>query len=634
MNYRISFVVFIFFIASGFLAITPEQVKLADDLKTRYPKFDVALNSVSQKVEFLYDGSEKQIYVLETSELKYIALNANAQYQSITTYNNSSEIEKVKVYNHKGSSKRTTPLYSSSQSDGIFHSDAKYCEVDLQFSEKGETQTVVFQKKIYDLKYCFKTNFQSDLPCEKKEVQYIIPEWLSLKFIPYNLEDFDIKVSSQTDSKGALITTYMANDIPNWPDDANSGGPSYYLPHVLFLPISTQKPTNEPLITSTAELFNWYNKLNDELNPDMAIIKAKVEEIIKPCKSDHEKINAIYNWVHNNIKYLAYEEGILGFKADEAQNVLEKKYGDCKGMANLLVVMLNSAGFDARMTWLGTNYLCYNYSTPFLGADNHCIATLYRDGKTVFLDATEKYLPWNSIAERIQGRQAMIKDGDSYKIEVIPIRPPDQNTRAQNASYHLEGTILTGTVNYAYDGEMRSALFNHLASLKTDDHKKEFEGILSYSDNNIAVDDLKYSELYRHEKPFELSATTNVANKITSFGNDYYISFDWEQLLKSATIKPDRKTDLHLNIKMVDKKDISFTIPENYKVTHLPNSISIDEPEYFISGKLMQTGQNIIYQFELTFKSPIITKNKFEQWNNSIKTLNEFYNDQIVLTKE
>jgi len=328
---------------------------------------------------------------------------------------------------------------------------------------------------------------------------------------------------------------------------------------------------------------------------------------------------------------LAYEQGILGFKSDEAHNVLTKKYGDCKGMANLLVVMLNSAGFDARMSWLGTNYLCYDYSIPSLCVDNHCITTLYYNGKIVFLDATEKYLPRENIAERIQGRQIMVKDGDNYKIEVIPVQLPNKNLCAQNASYQLEGTNLKGTVKYSFAGEARSSLFNHLASLKVDDHKNEFEDIFRNSDNNISISDLKHGELYKLETPFELSATTSVANKVTSFENELYITFDWQQLLKSSIIKNDRTTDLHLDMKSVDKKTVSFKIPVNYKVTHIPDSININEPEYLILGKLKQTGNNIQYQFELTFKSTIITHDRFEQWNNTIKKLTEFYNDQIIL---
>ena len=65
----------------------------------------------------------------------------------------------------------------------------------------------------------------------------------------------------------------------------------------------------------------------------------------------------MFYWVQDNIRYIAFENGIMGFKPDAAQNVLNKKYGDCKGKANLLKEMLKLAGYDARLTWIGTSDL-------------------------------------------------------------------------------------------------------------------------------------------------------------------------------------------------------------------------------------------------------------------------------------
>ena len=46
------------------------------------------------------------------------------------------------------------------------------------------------------------------------------------------------------------------------------------------------------------------------------------------------------------VRYIAYEDGIAGFKPDKAQEVLRKKYGDCEGMGNLMTEMLKSIGLD------------------------------------------------------------------------------------------------------------------------------------------------------------------------------------------------------------------------------------------------------------------------------------------------
>ncbi|MEI9945444.1 MAG: transglutaminase-like domain-containing protein [Chitinophagaceae bacterium] len=91
-----------------------------------------------------------------------------------------------------------------------------------------------------------------------------------------------------------------------------------------------------------------------------------------------------FNWVQHNIRYIAFEDGIAGFKPAKANDVLNKKYGDCKGMANLTRGLLQALGFDARLCWIGTNYIAYDYSTPSMAVDNHMICALIYNGKKIF----------------------------------------------------------------------------------------------------------------------------------------------------------------------------------------------------------------------------------------------------------
>ena len=78
-------------------------------------------------------------------------------------------------------------------------------------------------------------------------------------------------------------------------------------------------------------------------------------------------------------------------------------------MANLLKAMLIEAGFDARLTWIGTKRIAYDYSTPSLAVDNHMICSLVKDGEIIFLDGTEKFNSLGEYANRIQGKQVQLK---------------------------------------------------------------------------------------------------------------------------------------------------------------------------------------------------------------------------------
>src|SRR5690606_8805548 len=112
-----------------------------------------------------------------------------------------------------------------------------------------------------------------------------------------------------------------------------------------------------------------------------------------------------------------------------------KRYGDCKGMANLTKQMLIEAGFDARLTWIGTNRIAYDYSTPSLSVDNHMICTLYNNNKPIYLDGTEKFNAYKEYANRIQGKQVLIENGDEFILKVVP--QVNANFNKETVTYEL-----------------------------------------------------------------------------------------------------------------------------------------------------------------------------------------------------
>jgi hypothetical protein len=86
-----------------------------------------------------------------------------------------------------------------------------------------------------------------------------------------------------------------------------------------------------------------------------------------------------------------------------------------------MTTMLQLAGYDARLAWIGTRDIPYDYSLPSLVVDNHMICALFLRDSTYFLDGTESYISFGDYAYRIQGRPALIQDGKNTSSRVYPI---------------------------------------------------------------------------------------------------------------------------------------------------------------------------------------------------------------------
>ena len=130
------------------------------------------------------------------------------------------------------------------------------------------------------------------------------------------------------------------------------------------------------------------------------------------CTDELEKIHRTYAYVQQNIRYIAFENGLAGHRPDRPAAVLRKRYGDCKGMALLLRTLLKAQGFDARMAYIGTADIASSPDeVPTLAAINPAFCLLFHQGKRYCLDAPYRYLPPEDIPQGIQGRKAL----DVYK---------------------------------------------------------------------------------------------------------------------------------------------------------------------------------------------------------------------------
>src|SRR5690606_23190075 len=148
-------------------------------------------------------------------------------------------------------------------------------------------------------------------------------------------------------------------------------------------------------------------------------------------------------------------------KPEAAHEVFANRYGDCKGMANLTKAKLKVAGFDARLTWIGTNRILYTYEIPTMAADNHMICTEYIGDKHYILDPTEKYIALGHHAERIQGKEMLIEDGPGYVVSKVPVEDPKRNLVLRSETLSIDGDLLRGEGQVNYNGESKTQILYH-----------------------------------------------------------------------------------------------------------------------------------------------------------------------------
>lgn len=613
---------------------TAEDVQLAKSLREKYSKDDVAVLESKENITFELSKSDAKVVVKNSVREVLMNINHRADINKYEFYDSESSIESfvLKYRNQKNTSFTIKDQFY--KDNDLFYNDARVKYMDVDFPVQGYSYIYELEKKYNDIKYFTSLYFNDEFPVIRKEITVTVPDWLNLELKEFNFDGNTIsKTKTRDDRNGTTIYTYIMENVDAFYKEKKAPGRSYIYPHVLVIAKSFKHRDKETMLfNSTADLYKWYKSLVDSMKDDTSLLAAKVKELTATAKTDEEKIKNIYYWVQDNIRYIAFEDGIAGFKPDEAQNVFEKRYGDCKGMANLSKQMLKLAGFDARLTWIGTKHILYDYTTPSLAVDNHMICTLFYKGKTYFIDGTEKYNSFGEDAERIQNKEVMIEDGDKFIIKKVPASGSELNKEIYNAKLIVDNDKLSGSCSKTYSGESKTEFLNIFNSFENNKKGETLEKYLSGNDKNITAKNIKTSDLKNRDLKLSLNYDLDVQNKVSKFDNDIFIDLAYMDEYKNFEFK-DRKTNYELNYKTNYESNVVLAIPDGYKLSKLPESLNVNEEDFSVLISFKQVGKEIVYKKQFVFKNAVVKKTDMAKWNDFNKNLKTIYNQQIIFTK-
>ncbi|PVD53500.1 hypothetical protein DC498_02990 [Terrimonas sp.] len=596
---------------------------------------NVVIKSKTERYEFVYGNADNPVIINEQTNTIFRCEGYRTDLPYVEFYDDQSTINEVNIFIDGKKNRLIKPVYEYYSIENIFYSDARICYFQLPLEKKGSQSEVQISKTINDPRYFSTIYFSEPFRIENKQVIVTVPQWMSIDIKEMNFDGYKIK--KQTEKKdNAVIYTYTIEQLEARKNEPRSPGPSYIYPHLLVLTRSADvKGKKITYFNALADQYAWYRHLVLQIGNDAAVIKEKAKEITKAITNDTAKIKAIFHYVQDNIRYIAFEDGIAGFKPEKAQEVLKKKYGDCKGMANLTKELLQAAGFDARLCWIGTNHIAYDYSTPSLSVDNHMICALRYKGKLYFLDATETYIGFDQYAERIQGRQVMIEDGEKYMLEKVPLRSTEQNIDLEKRTVHIDGNNLKGNVLHKMGGESKEWLLTRIHSLKKDKLATALQHYLAEGNQKYAITQLQTSDLNERDNALDINYQLDHEDAVSGFGDELYIDLDFRKDMDNADIDINKRTtDLVFSYKKYLIYETELTIPSGYKINQLPEGLNIDEPAYSFKINYKTIGEKLVYRKEITIKDTRLRKAAFAKWNASISQLKKSYNEQIILTKK
>ena len=584
---------------------------------------------IEKKTEsYSYNISSKQAFVEEKAITNYLCLKWPEKITVADFYDLNSKIEKMDIR----AEKKIKPVYEMYRDEDIFYSDAKVCYFELPFSKKGERASVDLEKTYNDIRIFNKIILSEPQFVKEKTVEILIPNGLDVTIIEQNFNgNITKEVSRDEKSQSAKYTYTIKNQAgrENVPD-----APPYYktAPYLLLIPKkATVKKEETVYFDNYDQVYKWCKEKMDCTVNDTEAISKFTRQLIDSCTTDDEKISVIYSWVQNNIRYIAFEYGLAGWIPDNAQNVFLKKYGDCKGMSNLLKVMLQSAGFDARLVWIGTNGLSKGTEIT-LPLFDHMICALFKNSRITYLDPTVKYMVPGEYHNGIQNCFTMIENGKNYIIDSVPEVSASQNTDSLMCVYSIKENSLSGNVNMILSGECKQAILSVIYTLNSSVRNSVLKQFLEKGKSHEKISEISVQGGDSRQNQLKISYCEERNNSVNRAGKEMYIDLESRRDYASNTIDTaKRKIDKVFPYKERTVREEYLLIPAGFEVVSIPGGLTVENDNYKINISYSIQDDRIKYRKEIIIKDVWLKKEKFAQWNYDIALLKRNYSEQIIL---
>ncbi|EAQ43110.1 DUF3857 domain-containing protein [Polaribacter sp. MED152] len=600
---------------------------------------------LQQNIEIRIEENDGKISIKQNILEEDLFLNESATYNSKNRLSFSSffELENIEAssfnYNNgKYSEIEVTNFIEKDELDDSFYDDSKTLNFIYPNLKKGSKTKLTYTQIVKNPRFLSTFYLADYFPIINNKIKIIVDNNIGLDFKKFYTDKVDLTYSTKKRRK----TTEHLWEIRNTKDyDFENDAPSFknFLPHIV--PLITTVELEDKTISilgDVKDLYGWYYSLVKDINKDDSSpeLIALVKELTKDKKTDLEKVKAIYYWTQKNIKYIAFEYALGGFIPRESNDVFRKKYGDCKDNSSILYKMLEIAGLDGNLTWIGTRSIPYTYEqVPTPVVDNHMILTYNFEGKNYFLDATGRYIKMGLPTSFIQGKEALVSYKNDFKIVNVPIIEAKENIISDDTKLQLINGQLIGESTTTLRGYPKIDIYNKLENLNTNAKTKEFYNLnLKKGNNKFLITDYKEINKYDYDEAFSITYDFKIENYAKKLGDEIYINLNLNQYASDYKVKKNRKRPLEYDYKRFYQAKTTLEIPKGYAVDYIPESKTFKNDLLVCEINYEIINNTVVYQQKFTQDYLVLKLEDQKTVNDLIKKIEKFYKEIIVLKKK
>ncbi|MGE5438724.1 MAG: DUF3857 domain-containing protein [Bacteroidota bacterium] len=468
-------------------------------------------------------------------------------------------------------------------------------------------------------------NFSSYYPVKKASYSVLLENDSDFKYTTQNMKNKPEKKKTED----GTIYSWALNDQEALAEE-------YGMPEL----IDIGKVLTISNLPDWSLLVDWYSDLTKNKTRSNYEIKEQVNKLFegKAGLSEDEKIQIIYDFITENIRYSSVSFRQSELIPQRARDVLASKIGDCKDVATLCKAMLKEAGINSYYVLLSTSgngrYENVLPSVIF----NHCILAVETSKGEKFIDLTANNYPVNTLPLMdLDAFYLLIKPGVTS-----PARMPQKSlqesisSRTSTVSFNPDGSIKVkcNVKKTGITGASYRDLFRYIDNTEA---KENITKSLSQYFPNLKLLEYNCGNLNEFEAPAEYDYTFETPDLVSETGDFSILKMPWlDRLNPDYGFSYEKRKFPYNQTPGIGSltEEVSVVLPEGFEPMDANKSASLTSPFADYTIDIAYRDGVIHAKRSITFKSQCISTEDYAASKDFYNKVIKEDSKQILLKKK
>lgn len=510
-----------------------------------------------------------------------------------------------------------------------------------------EYQYVVFSYNYKGLKTFYFQNMRPNIRSEyrvaiPKSKSYAITTNGSEKAVEQGTQDFQDN-NSVFDSKESF---WIYEDVPAMDDEPYTTTIENYITKIKFQlrsevlgyggsqnfegNVETDRKTY--YVASWTGLASRYINTISPLFQEFADVRPvfnEVKPLVEKCTTKKDTILTIFTFVRDNMEWNGYHDILPNQRARDIFDQKEATSSDINFLLIALLYHFDIGTYPILLSTRGNGNV--NYSYPIVNEFNNLIIAVHTGEEWLFLDATDKDLPYNLLPVADLNYEGLLMKNDTSYFINIPFETAESVTYMK-AKLDEEG-LLSGTINQAETTYIAAKSRGQIRKKGKEAYQKEYFNAFWV---DAKATDIQFKNLDNPTKRFSQVINFEAENVGQVGGDLMYVDVFMGLGLDENPFQLEKR-DYPVELPYPIKETIllNIEIPNGYAIESLPEPISYNLPNNdgsFVFA--VQSKNNVItISSKMNIRKVKFEVNEYEAIKILFDNLVEKQTAQVVLKK-